>query len=47
MLGNVSLECLMSENDKPYYFMKHACDFSSILLEPCNFLYILIKSCPM
>jgi hypothetical protein len=21
------------------YFAKHACDFSLILLEPCNFLY--------
>jgi hypothetical protein len=25
------------------YFAKHACDFSLILLEPCNFLYILFK----
>ena len=22
------------------YFAKHACDFSLILLEPCNFLYL-------
>ena len=37
--GNYTVREVLMKNSHSRYFAKHACKFSLILLEPCNFLY--------
>jgi hypothetical protein len=40
LIGNYT--CSQNINEKSHFlFGKHACDFSLVLLEPCNFLYYI------
>ena len=46
LIGNYT--CSRSINEKSHLCLANACDFSLILLEPCNFLYKLDKKrCPL